>query len=66
MLVEEIKSHVKKLNEELLDPTRRDTLLPRLNDSWNTFCKHLSILRNVFMELDRTYILPNTKFTSIM
>lgn len=65
-LKEEIVKHVQLLKGQLLSVPVTQDLLQRLNASWNTFCSQLSILRNVFMELDRVYILPNTKFSSIV
>lgn len=65
-LQEEIQICVVNLKATLLSiPVNHDILI-RLNQCWITFCNQLAVVRNVFMELDRAYILPNTKFTSIM
>lgn len=65
-LQEEIQTYVVNLKATLLSIPVNQDLLVRLNHCWNTFCNQLAVVRNVFMELDRAYILPNTKFTSIM
>jgi cullin-4 len=65
-LKNEIVKHVQQLKAQLLAVNLSQDLLQRLNLSWDTFCSQLAIIRNVFMELDRVYILPNTKFSSIM
>ncbi|KAI9486249.1 MAG: Cullin family-domain-containing protein [Benjaminiella poitrasii] len=63
-LVKEIEQHVLEIQKNLT-PVNRDLLI-RLNSSWNTYCHQLTVIRTVFMALDRTYILPNTKFQSII
>jgi cullin-4 len=63
-LKDEIVKHVEQLKRQLLSVPVTQDLLRRLNLSWNTFCSQLTIIRNVFMELDRVYIFPNTKFFS--
>jgi cullin-4 len=65
-LKKEIEEHVLQMKAELLSIPVNIDILSRLSSSWNTFCSQLSIIRNVFMELDRSYILPTTRFSSIM
>jgi cullin-4 len=65
-LKQEIENHVLNIKTEVLSKPVNQGLLTRVNISWNTFCSQLAIIRNVFMELDRSFILPNTKFSSIM
>ncbi|CAO3657561.1 unnamed protein product [Mucor hiemalis] len=55
-----------QMKAELLSIPVNVDLLLRLNQSWSTFCNQLSVIRNVFMELDRSFILPTTKFSSII
>ncbi|GAA5805708.1 hypothetical protein HPULCUR_011232 [Helicostylum pulchrum] len=62
----EIENHVERMKKDLLSKPLNDNILGRLKHCWNTFCSQLAIIRNVFMELDRSFILPNTKFTSII
>ncbi|KAI7897480.1 cullin 4 [Cokeromyces recurvatus] len=63
-LVREIEQYTLEIQKSLV-PLNRE-LLVRLNSSWNTYCHHLTVIRTVFMALDRTYILPKTKFQSII
>lgn len=64
-LKEEIENHIQEIKKSLLSKPLNVDLLARLNTHWDTFCQQLTIIRTVFMELDRYYILPNTKYKSI-
>lgn len=65
-LQDEMQGHVVNLKKILLSTPVNQDILVRFNSCWTTFCNQLTVIRNVFMELDRAYVLPNTKFTSIM
>ncbi|KAI8636445.1 Cullin family-domain-containing protein [Parasitella parasitica] len=65
-LKEEIEKHVQEIKKSLHSKPLNQDILGRLNAHWDTFCLQLGIIRTVFMELDRHYILPNTKHKSIM
>ncbi|CAO3645006.1 unnamed protein product [Mucor fragilis] len=64
-LKQEIENHVQEIKKSLMSKPLTDNLLRRLNVHWAMFCQQLTIIRTVFMELDRYYILPSTKYKSI-
>ena len=61
----EIEEEAKKIQTVLL-AVSDDELLETLNDRWESLCNQLTIIRNVFMELDRYHILSHTKYSSIV
>ncbi|CEP10928.1 hypothetical protein [Parasitella parasitica] len=65
LLKEEIEKHVHAIKKSLYSKPLNHDILSRLNAQWAMFCQQLGVIRTVFMELDRYYILPHTKYKSI-
>ncbi|KAF7731994.1 hypothetical protein EC973_007099 [Apophysomyces ossiformis] len=66
-LESELKHHIQKMAVTLNDmASRQDDFLLYLNTTWAQFCEQMTTIRNVFMELDRRYIMRSTSYPSLI
>ncbi|KAI8089524.1 cullin [Halteromyces radiatus] len=58
--------HIQQEKEILVAESDHDAFLFTLDTHWNRLCDQLVTIRNVFMELDRRFVLSETSYTSII
>ncbi|KAI9245959.1 Cullin family-domain-containing protein [Sporodiniella umbellata] len=61
----EIEEQAKKIKNHLLN-LQDNSLLRTLNTQWETFCHQMAKIRNIFMELDRYYLITHTPYSSLI
>ncbi|KAI8337609.1 cullin-4-like protein [Chlamydoabsidia padenii] len=61
-----LDKHVHAKKDILMGETEQDTFLETLDNHWTTFCEQLVTIRNIFMELDRRYVMPETSYPSLI
>lgn len=58
--------HIKsRLNQFLSGTSDRLTFLRQLNDCWTHHCHQMKMVCNIFLALDRGYVLQNAQVSSI-
>ncbi|KAI8982642.1 Cullin family-domain-containing protein [Pilobolus umbonatus] len=63
----ELESFLNILKDDLTQTqNKRFIILKKLSSFWITFCGQLTILKNIFIELDRTYIVMHTPDSSLI
>ncbi|CAO3578616.1 unnamed protein product [Absidia cylindrospora] len=61
-----LADHLQQEKDIIVESTANDTFLNILDSHWNIFCDHMMTIRNVFMELDRRFVVPKTSYTSVI
>ncbi|KAI9305629.1 cullin-4-like protein [Cunninghamella echinulata] len=61
-----LSMHVQQEADILLTETKNETFLITLNKHWINYCERLNTIRNIFMELERRYIIRETDHTTII
>ncbi|KAI8365993.1 cullin [Radiomyces spectabilis] len=66
-LIDQLSQHMQSLATPLQSAaSKRDRFLETLNDIWLNMCAQLNCIRNVFMELDRRYVIWSTNYRSLV
>ncbi|XP_036621814.1 cullin-4B-like [Trichosurus vulpecula] len=59
---EHIRSQIHQFQEDSLDGV---LFLRKIDECWHTHCRQMSMIRSIFLFLDRTYVLQNSMLPSI-
>ncbi|XP_018322699.1 cullin-4B isoform X2 [Agrilus planipennis] len=61
-----IDNHVRRNIEQFLaESMDRFLFLKKMNETWQAHCRQMIMIRNIFLCLDRTYVLHNAQIASI-
>jgi len=66
-LQRECEDHVKQEYQKLstTQTSGGNEYLNLIDDCWSSFCQHMTLIRKIFLHLDRTYVIQNASIKSI-
>lgn len=60
------ESHIcSNIEKFITEPMDRFLFLKKMNDTWQSHCNQMIMIRSIFLYLDRTYVLQNQSISSI-
>ncbi|CAO3591067.1 unnamed protein product [Absidia cylindrospora] len=61
-----LTKHIQLQKDGIIRALDEGVLLVTLDSIWKQFCDHLVTIRNIFIELERRYIIPDTVYGSLL